>query len=282
MLMANFKPVVHTYTTPKYLTVHVFLVETQNGVVAIDGATALSTSREIRAIIDEQIKKPLLAVLMTHGHPDHYVGVGEIVKGLDVPIAATQGTIDFAHYQDEAKFDTLIRNNYGDDAPGERVFPNLVVEDGDVLTFDGVAFAVTDLGPCESGGDAIWTVEIEGVKHVFVGDLIYNHTHAYLRDGHALDWLKALDWMLETFDHTTALYPAHGEQCGTEIIYWQKAYIETFLGSLKSMLGGRDALDEAEKEKLIGRMKSFLPNEKLIMLLKYELDETIRLLGKVV
>jgi len=276
--MNDFKPVIHRYTTPKYLTVNVFLVETENGVVVIDAATAVSSSHEIRDIINNKIKKPLLAVLLTHGHPDHYVGAGEIVRGLDVPIVATQGTIDFTKYQDREKFDTLIKRNYGDDIPQKRVFANQVVKDGDVLVFDNVDFKIVDLGPCESDADSIWMITVDGVKHVFLGDIIYNHTHGYFRDGHALNWLKALDRLLGEFDHTAVFHPAHGEDCGTEMVYWQKAYIEAFLGTLGSMLHGRNHLDEEEKQYLVDKMKSFLPNEKLLNLMKYELDETIRAL----
>ena len=276
--MANFKPIVHRYTTPRYLTVNIFLVETENGVVVIDAATAISTSHEIRNIVDQKIKKPLLAVLLTHGHPDHYVGVGEIVQGLDIPICATQGVIDFAKYQDREKFETLITRNYGDDAPPTRVFPNQVVKDNDVLTFDNVEFHIQDLGPCESDADSLWTIAIDRVRHIFLGDIVYNHTHSYFRDGHALNWLKTLDKLLQAFDHTAIFYPGHGEICGTEVIYWQKAYIQAFLGTLKSMLGSRDRLDDADKNQLVGKMKSFLPNEKLIFLMQYELDETIKIL----
>lgn len=279
--MDEFKPIVHTYTTPKYLTVNVYMVETEHGVVLVDGATALSTSREIRGIIDDTIKKPLLAVLLTHGHPDHYVGIGEIVRGLDVPILATQGAIDFAMEQDRHKFDSLITRNYGTDAPAQRVFPNQAVRDGQTFKFDGLAFRVQDMGPCESDSDTLWIAELDGVKHVFLGDIIYSHMHSYLRDGHATNWVAALDNLVDEFDHTTVFHPGHGETCGTEMAYWQKAYIEAFRCTLRSMLDGRNSLDDAQKEALIGHMKSFLPSDKLLMLLKYELDETIRLLGKV-
>jgi glyoxylase-like metal-dependent hydrolase (beta-lactamase superfamily II) len=277
--MNQFRPVVHTYTTPKYLTVNVYLVETPDAVIAIDGATAISTSREIRHIIDDTIQKPLLATLLTHGHPDHYAGVREMTLGLDVPFVATQGAADFARYQDRAKFDTLVRRNYGADAPPERSFPNRIVADHDVLTFDGVDFTVIDLGPCESGSDSLWTINIDGVQHVFVGDVVYNHTHCYLRDGNARSWLRALDRLTREFDHTAVLYPGHGAMCGTELVYWQAAYINAFLGTLHSKLHRRDTLDQAEKDGLVQRMKSFVASEQNLNLLKYELDETIRLLA---
>ncbi len=279
--MMDFKPVVHTYTTPRYLPVNVYLIETEHGVVVVDGATALSTSREIRGIIDNQIKKPILAVLLTHGHPDHYVGVGEIIRGLDVPFISTQLAADFCHYQDEHKFDTLIRHNYGADTPEERLFPNQIASDSATFNFDGVEIRLRDMGPCESGGDSLWIMNMDGVQHVFLGDLIYSHTHGYFRDGHALAWLAALERLRVDFDHTAVFYPGHGEICGTEMTYWQQAYIRAFLGTLHSLLCGRDALTDAEKDQLVGKIKSFLPSDKLINLLKYEFDETIRLLAKI-
>ena len=278
--MAPFQPVIHKYTTPRYLTVNVFLVETEHGVVVIDGATAVSTSREIRGIVDNQISKPILAVLLTHGHPDHYVGVGEIIQGLDVPVFATQGVIDFAKYQDKEKFEGLLRRNYGDDLPTTRVFPNRVVQNDETVRLDGVAFQVQDFGPCESDADSSWTVETGGVKHIFLGDLIYNHTHCYLRDGHAPNWLTALNTLLNQNDHRTVFHPAHGDECGIEMIYWQEAYIHAFLATLQSMLGQGDTLTETDKAVLVAHMQSFLPNDKLINLMKYEMDETTRLLRR--
>jgi len=278
--MAEFQPAIHRYTTPRNLPVSVFLVETEHGVVLIDSATAVSTSHEIRALIDEQIKKPLLALLLTHGHPDHYVGAGEIVRGLDVPIVATEGVAKFAHSQDEHKFDSLIIPNYGTDAPAQRMFPNRLVKGGDVLTFDGVDFALRDYGPCESDDDCTWTVTSGGVQHVFVGDLIYSHAHGYFRDGHAPKWIAALRSLQKEYDYTAVFHPAHGDDCGIEMTCWQIGYIEAFLITLHSLLcaGGtvRDALDDAGKQILIARMQSYLPSEKLITLTKYELDQTIR------
>ena len=45
------------------------------------------TSRALRAQV-ESLQKPLLAVLVTHAHPDHYGGVVELVGGDDLPVIA--------------------------------------------------------------------------------------------------------------------------------------------------------------------------------------------------
>jgi glyoxylase-like metal-dependent hydrolase (beta-lactamase superfamily II) len=273
-------PKIHRYTTHDMkMIVNVFLVETQDSVVAVDAATALSSSREIREIIDNKIGKPLKAVLLTHGHPDHYIGAGELRRGLNIPIVSTQGTLEFARYQDEYKIHTL-RKGYGDNFPEKRVFPDTLVRDGDVVTIDKIDFKVKDLGPCESDSDSIWVIAVEGIEHVFAGDVVYNRRHSYLRDGHALKWLKHLDEMLDTYDHTTVIHPGHGDDCGCEGIFWQKAYIQAFLYMLRSMLGDKQMLTGEEQAAFFNHMTSFLPDETILFLLKYEPEETIKALKK--
>ncbi len=82
-------PVV-TYTAGEPgLFVNSYLVPAPEGVVAIDGSLLVSDARAFRARLDA-LKLPLLAVLVTHGHPDHFNGVVELVRGLpDVPVYAT-------------------------------------------------------------------------------------------------------------------------------------------------------------------------------------------------
>jgi glyoxylase-like metal-dependent hydrolase (beta-lactamase superfamily II) len=49
--------------------VNAYLVETDNGVVAVDSLLTVTESRAMRAAL-ERLGKPLLAVLLTHSHPD--------------------------------------------------------------------------------------------------------------------------------------------------------------------------------------------------------------------
>ena len=73
--------------------VNAYLVETESGVVAVDGLLTVSAAREMRTALD-RLGKPLHAALVTQSHPDHYAGLGEVVAGYDVPIIAPQGVID--------------------------------------------------------------------------------------------------------------------------------------------------------------------------------------------
>jgi glyoxylase-like metal-dependent hydrolase (beta-lactamase superfamily II) len=256
--------------------VNAFLIETQNGVVAVDATLAISDAKAIRNRIDNEIKKPLLAVLVTHGHPDHYTGLVELTKGLNVPIYATQGTIDFAKQEDERKATTAVAM-FGSEYPAKRIFPNKIVRHGDILDIDGSHFELRDYGPGESDDDTLWITETDGVKNVFLGDILHNQMHCFFRDIHAVEWLKSLDRLIQEFDHTAIFHTSHGGPCGIEMAHFHKGYILAFIDLLKSMLKGRDSLEEHEKENLVKKMQNYIPNENLLFLMTFELDETIKL-----
>ena len=62
------------------LFVNSYLVEGSDGVVAIDAPLLLSDGRAFRARF-EALGKPLLGVLVTHPHPDHYNTITELLAG---------------------------------------------------------------------------------------------------------------------------------------------------------------------------------------------------------
>jgi glyoxylase-like metal-dependent hydrolase (beta-lactamase superfamily II) len=273
-----FKPIIHKYQATTFgFLVNAFLVETENGVILIDAALTVTSSREIRDIINIKINKPLLAILMTHGHPDHYTGAAEIVKGEDIPIFSTQQAHDQMKSRDEVegpKMAAIFKDEY----PEKRIFSNKIVNDGDKLVFDNLEFTIKNCGACESDDDSIWIIQLDGIEHIFAGDIIYNKMHCFVRDAHIHDWIAQLDNFLVRYDHTTVFHNCHGDDCGIEVLNWTKAYLQTFLVVLKSILKDKVSLNEEEITLLQEKLKSFLPNDDLIFLLTFELDQTILLL----
>jgi glyoxylase-like metal-dependent hydrolase (beta-lactamase superfamily II) len=274
--MAMFKPRIHEYkSTVLNWFVNVFLVETQNGVVLIDGAVGILSGQEIREIIDHKIKKPLLGVLLTHGHPDHYTGVVNIVKDRNIPFYATHEAYNQAKDRDEHESGDM-KIYFGDEYPPVRMLPNAFIKNGESITIDNINFQVRDFGECESTSDCAWLVDVDGVKHVFIGDLVYNKMHPYFGDGHITNWLQALEKLRGEFDINTVLYPSHGDRCGIEITYWLEAYIKMFVNTVKELKKDKEILSEKDKQILGEKLKSFLPNDDLIFLIFYKLDETLK------
>ena len=133
--------------------VNAYIVEGRSGSVVIDSTLTVSDGRALRARVDE-LGKPLLGAVITHAHPDHYGGLVELVRDLDVPVFATRGVVEVIRRDDPVK-EQILRPMFGDEWPAQRAFPNQTVEDDSVLALDEIRLRVTDLGPNESPHDSI-------------------------------------------------------------------------------------------------------------------------------
>lgn len=253
-----------------------WLVETQSSVVAVDATLAIPSTDELRARIDA-LGKPLAAVLLTHGHPDHYTGIGELIRGRgDVPVLATSGALEQCRARDEEESGYLGSDQaFGAAYPKQRVFPNRVVADGEVVSFDDVSFTVRHLGPAESDDDTLWVSELGGVRTVFSGDVVYHGMHSFFRDGHTREWLAALDTCLQEFDGGTVFHGGHGDSFGIEMLHWQRGYLTAFVDLLGHALAGRRTLPPQEQQELLARMKNYLPTDDLLMLTGWQFDDMV-------
>jgi alkyl sulfatase BDS1-like metallo-beta-lactamase superfamily hydrolase len=80
---------VHTYKSSEAgIFSNAYLIETSGHIIAIDSTLLESTSKELREMI-ETVRKPLAAVLLTHGHPEHHNGVTNVIRGQSVDVIAT-------------------------------------------------------------------------------------------------------------------------------------------------------------------------------------------------
>ena len=256
--------------------VNAFIVEMEDSVVVVDTMLALSSASDLREKA-ESLGKPIEAVLMTHGHPDHYSGL-KVFE--DVPRLGSQGCLDFARREDEVKAPTA-KGYLGDDWPDARAFPNKIIEDGDSFTFGDVEFTFYDLGAGESDSDGIWVFKENGRKHVFAGDLIADRCHCFFRDGHLEEWNQILDRLDDDFDDSAVFYYGHGETPGgVEMIKWQRGYNDAFLEAVTRLKDKSTPVSEKSQQKVIDAMQKYLPGEATLFLLTYELDVTIEELWK--
>ena len=72
------KATIWTYTSPEaFLSNSTHIIETENGLVIIDGQFVVPFATEFRNHIDE-FGKPILRVYLSHDHPDHWFGMGAV------------------------------------------------------------------------------------------------------------------------------------------------------------------------------------------------------------
>jgi glyoxylase-like metal-dependent hydrolase (beta-lactamase superfamily II) len=233
----------------------------------------VSPSQAMRQAL-EQLGKPLLAVLLTHSHPDHYAGLAQIVREDDVPIIAPQGVIDTIARDDAVK-DAIIGPMFGDEWPRTRVFPNTPIRDGESVTFDGAHFTVIDLGPSESPHDSPWILGADA-KTVFLGDQIYDHRHCFLADGFFREWLANIETLRERFPADATFHIGHGGPVGAEMWDWQRGYIETFVAAVSE---ADWAEPEGAKAAVVSQMKEYEPSDELRVLMELSIELVAQQLG---
>jgi glyoxylase-like metal-dependent hydrolase (beta-lactamase superfamily II) len=267
---------VHTHACGEGgIFVNAYLVETPNGVVAIDSTLSESESKAFRKEL-EGLGKPLLAVLVTHPHPDHVAGITNLVAKDSPKILSTQPVLDLMRKLEEPK-----RKQWGPVYGAEWVarwtYPNTVVKSGDKVTFDGVTYSVLDIG---AGGDSeansVWFVN-SPIQTAFLSDLAFNGTHSYVADGHLLAWLANLSLVGRMCQGMEVAFPGHGAAGSPQkLLGAQEKYLLTLASHIKELAEGKVELSPEKKQELERRMVEYLPSGGLKFMIGMSADSIAR------
>lgn len=262
---------VHRYTASATgLMANAYLVETDDGVVAVDAPLLLADGAAYRARLDA-LGTPLAGVLLTHSHPDHYNTVTQLTAELDVPIVATVDADRVMRDHDDAKR-AQWRGMFGDQWPAASTFANRTVVDGESLTLAGVTFTARDLGRGECASQTVWLVD-GGQGGAFIGDLVFHGTHAYLGEGALDQWIDMLTGAQHLLAGVPVLYPGHGEPSGPAMLGAQRRYLITIREALRRLADAEGRLTEEGKQELTALVDAYLPGAPLLWLIAAGADE---------
>jgi glyoxylase-like metal-dependent hydrolase (beta-lactamase superfamily II) len=278
-MMGSFPRIYTHMSGEKGIFVNGYLVETANGVVVIDSALTVSESKALKEELDS-INKPLLAVLLTHPHPDHVAGVTYLVTPktssssstpTHIPIISLESVEGIMNATEETKriqWTPIFKEEW----ISKWTYPNQNIKDEEAVTFDGLTYRVHDLGPGgDSDANSIWILENEP-NVAFVGDLVFKGHHPYIADDHIFDWLKNLERARDLLANVTTIYPGHGESGSIELIDSQERYLLTYIDAVRELSGGNSTLTEEAKAELTQRMEESLPGGGLSFLIAQSAD----------
>lgn len=238
---------VHRLTQPGFASVNTWAVETSDGLVAFDGQRSLSAGRDVAQVL-RTLGKPLLAVLLTHPHPDHVGGLGEIMAlNPDAPLLALARTAEVVASDAQGYFAASRQVLPGDyPEPGRMPRPTRLVSDGEAIQLAGLNLRFSEYRDVEA--PCMLVTEVAGAGAVFAADMVEHGMTPFLVEGHVEGWLAALDRMEPALPAGATLYPGHGAAGAAPVLVAaQRVYLRRALALVV------ESIDDAAALAALGR-----------------------------
>ncbi|MFK8164694.1 MAG: MBL fold metallo-hydrolase [Lewinella sp.] len=173
------------------------IVESETDVTLIDVAFSFANfpdaGTELRAYADA-IAKPI-HVIITHAHQDHYGNIGNFA---DVPVYVETNTTS------ELEADPIFTGLFSGD----------LISVSGIQRIGGLDFMFDNLSNTETAENGY--ISIPEHKSIFPGDLVFNKSHAFIREYTPLDqtdeleiWIAGLNEMKSEFDDYSHIFMGH-------------------------------------------------------------------------
>jgi len=195
------------YTYEGHGSVNTHWIETPNGVIVIDTQRDTQHAAEALASV-KALGKPVIAIFVTHGHPDHYTGLEQFrTEWPDADIyasAETSRVIEVDHYG----YHQVVRDLAPEAAPEEFIVPNRIIEPNETLTIDGVTIVTRELGASEATSATAFYLPSTG--DLYMGDTVLNRMHGFFYEERSDTILATVDTLRVMFPNAATIHPGHG------------------------------------------------------------------------
>jgi len=258
-------------------SVNTFWLETSEGLVIVDGQRTLSDARRALAAIQDT-GQPVVAILITHAHPDHVGGLGVLHEAYpQTPIYASEATLTTMQ-ADPLGFYALTREQLSDDYPAELIYPDRIFEPDEPLEVGSVRLETAEFGPGETESASVYYEPNTGT--LFSGDLINNQATPALLEGHTCGWLNDLDRLRDSFPDARTIYPGHGSPGEPDrLMDQQRSYLESFRGLVRPAVSSSSPAGESvspdEQESIIEELERLYPGYQSVASLPTLLEENV-------
>ncbi|WP_088331871.1 MBL fold metallo-hydrolase [Lacimicrobium sp. SS2-24] len=205
------------------------------GIVLIDSLLRRSDARNFAAMIKAQ-NKPVLGLILTHAHGDHYSGIADLKRILgDFPVMATPATAATLA-SDFELFKTQTAPQFAPDiwvASAPEV--DQLIDVTKPLVLADISLQVRDLGEGESANATIVFHAQSGA--LFAGDILMAHHHYYVGQGNTDNILKQFEQLQQDYQGKVSMvYGGHGDPSPLHLLKQQSEYVRTLTEVYEKMV----------------------------------------------
>jgi len=220
------------------------VIITEQGVVLFDALGTPSLGNLLLQKIHEITDKPIVKVVVSHYHADHFYGL-QVFKDLGAQVIAPRGADQYLQ-SDMAKNRLAERKKSLSpwvNSDTRLITPDAYIDKETKFTLGNITFELTPEGKSHSHGDMIMHVSPDNV--LFVGDLVYEQRIPFVVTGNSKHWLEALHSM--DFHDVNVLVPGHGAASAhpLQALAATKSYLEFLVTTMKKAVEEMIPFDEA-------------------------------------
>lgn len=209
---------------------------------------AYMTVKQANALADwvASFGRNLSTIYITHGHGDHWFGVGTLLERFPrAKVVATAKTIEVMRLNVSPQ---LLRGAWEPGFPGQIPEHLVMAEelDGNVIRLEGHDLIVVELGHTDT--DHTTCLHAPSIGLVVAGDAAYNDVHLYLAESDAQkrrEWIAALD-KIESLNPraVVACHKRPENDDDPEIIEETRQYIRDFDRLVETTQTAQDLYDK--------------------------------------
>ena len=201
-----------------------------------------------------QSGKTLKAIWITHGHPDHYLGLEKVLaKFPNTPVYSTAEVAEDVRKKGPTFIENL-KKRYADDISSKLTVPEVLSQN--YLELEGQRIEVIKMPQGDTKNTTI--LHIPSMDTVIAGDVLYSGVHPFLAETNAnarRTWIESIDKIKAL--NPKEVIPGHKDPTldnSPEALDKMKNYLETFNKTVES---------ERSADAAYAAMEKAFPNHKL-------------------
>ena len=221
---------------------NIMFIDTKDGVVVIDPSASLQIGQMAIRAIKTVTQKPIIAVINTHFHGDHWMGNQAFAEAYPgIPFYSMQETATAINGALGEKWIKMALDATNNATVGTKIVaPNTFVKAGDVIDFGGTKVRFYNFGQSHTMYDLV--AEVEGTPIVHVGDVMMDHRIAGMDDnegsfGNAVKVMAKIKQTMPDRD----FFLGHGRHGNARLAEQTELYETIWSGVNQALKEGKDA-----------------------------------------